>query len=167
MCVHSNPPQGLILLTCLSGWPSDVWPRMNGLGSRNKHCKSSFHKCVPQHIWPSLSKLNPPSRLINTVNTFIEKRGASMGECIGSCGHLGPGSWGWTFTRVSKRNCPRERSLFTLQSTLLLQKKVYTTQAGTERRSTIYIKALINHHIWIGTQSELKSFSKSWHIFKS
>lgn len=65
----------LIPLTCLPNQARDLWPimTMNALHSINKHCHN-------------LTELNPPSRLINTENTFIEKRGASMGECIGGCG---------------------------------------------------------------------------------
>lgn len=49
--------------------------------------------------------------------------------------HFGPVSWGWTFTQRKQAKLS-DRT----QSAL----KVYTTQAGTERRSTVYIKALIS-----------------------
>lgn len=93
-------------LTRLSSQPCDFWPRL----STNHDGRSPPLKvnCANEFGSESLR-----GRRVGTVNTFIEKRGASVEECIGCCGTLGPGSWG-TFTpshHVSKRkNCPRERT---------------------------------------------------------
>lgn len=72
-----------------------------------------------------------------------------MGECIGGCGtqvldpEAGP-SHNVKQAKLSEREedrSPCNPPCCSNTNTL------YTTQAGTEGRSTIYIKALINHHI--------------------